>query len=66
MGRKEVEKTRRKIPSTERAYTTLKAQMIDAKAKKNQTTDDIMQICAIATLLEDMEFDRRMECGLGE
>lgn len=64
MTRKDTEKTRRKIPSTERAYTTLKAQMIDAKAKKDKTIDDMMEICTIAILLEQMEFDRRIESGL--
>ena len=61
MKRKDVAKTRRKMPSAERSYITLKSQLIDARAKKDKSVDDMMQICSIAILLEDMEFDRRME-----
>lgn len=51
--------------SKENAYTGLKSRLVTLRLRGVHTANEAMEICAIKILLEQMEFDRRMEFDLG-
>ena len=48
------------------AYVNLKSRLVDLRLKGCVSSDEAMEICVIKILLEEMEFDKRMECNLSE
>lgn len=67
-------KTRR-VPPREKRYIDLKSEQAEFGLKleyadiglaEYPTEDETMRACGVAILLEQHEFDRRIECGLSE